>query len=72
MSLLSHTHDCCPPAASVTMRGAQSDCIESSCKPTENSARGWNAQHAVARSAGHAAAKKSETSFATRGRSASL
>lgn len=72
MALLSHTHDCCPPAASVVQRGAQSDCTESSCAPRENSASGWNAQHAVARSAGKSAERKVATSFAPRGRSASL
>lgn len=73
MPLLSHTHDCCPPAASVVQRGAQSDCTEASCSHAQtNTASGWNAQHAVARSAGKSAERKVATSFASRGRSASL
>lgn len=69
-----HTHscDCTQPTAKVEQRGTQTDCTESTCKPSGNHATALNARLAADRAAAKSTARYSPTQFASRGRSSTV
>lgn len=72
MPLRSHECDCTQPTAKVEQRGVQTDCTESSCKPSGNHATALNSRLAAGRAAAKSSAKHQATQFASRGRSGSV
>ena len=67
MPLISYTKSNVPPPSSVEQRGVQTDCTESSCKPS-GGAPAWERQRGIARSAGERTERYVATALSDRGR----